>query len=113
MGDYFKLKEPYISISLRMPRQMWEKIGELAEKKVGRDFSDTARTMIEGGIWLYENKQTLNDPEKMKLNIEEYNKRLDEKNSLGWLGQLSDQQLEGLQMANEMEREKRAKNHLI
>ena len=89
---------------------MWEKIGELAEKKAGRDFSDTARTMIEGGIWLYENKKTLNDPEKMKLNIEEYNKRLDEKNSLGWLGQLSDQRLEGVMMGIELEREKRAKN---
>ena len=89
---------------------MWEKITELVEKKAGRDRSEVIRNRLEDGIWLYENKKTLNDPEKMRQNIEEYNKRLEEKNSSGWLAQLSDQRLEGIMIGIELEREKRAKN---
>ncbi len=111
MGDDIGLNEPFVSISLRMPRPMWEKINQLVGQRAGRDFSDTARNMMEYGVWMYENKKTLNDPEKMKPKIEEFNKRLDEKNSMGWFAQLSDQQLEGIKMVYELERDKRAKNH--
>ena len=110
MEDNLELSEPFVSISLRMPRQMWVKIDKLVEQKAGRDFSDTIRNMVDVGIWMYENKKTLKDPEKMKTKIEEFNKRLDEKNSMGWFAQLSDQQLEGIKMAYELEREKRMKN---
>ena len=110
MGYNIKLSEPYLSISLRIPLKMLEKITELVEKKVGRDRSDTIRNMIVDGIWLYENKKTLCDPEKMKKNIEEYNKRLEEKNSSAWLAQLSGPRLEGVMMGIELERENRAKN---
>jgi len=109
VGDNIDLREPYILLSIRMPREMWQKVNELVEKKVGKDMSATTRALIEGGIWLFEIKKTLNDPEKMKKNIEEYNKRLEEKNSSRWFAQLSDQQLLGLKMAYELEREKRAK----
>ena len=101
------MKEPGASISLRIPRELWFKINELVGGRNCPDFSHAARALIEAGIWLNEHKTDLTDPEKSQKLIEKYNSKLNEKDVFDWVGQLSDLQIEGLQIAFELEKEKR------
>ena len=101
------MKEPSASISLRIPRELWSKINELAGSRNCPDFSHAARSLIESGIWMIEHKSDLSDPEKSQKLIEEFNSKLNEKDVFDWVGQLTDLQIQGLQIAFKLEKEKR------
>ena len=101
------MKEPGVSISLRIPREQWGKINDLVDGRNCPDFSHAARMLFEAGLWLHENKIDLEDTEKSQKLIEEYNSKMNEKDVFDWVGQLSDMQIQGLQIAFDLEREKR------
>lgn len=101
------MKEPSASISLRIPREQWTKINDLVCGRNYPDFSHAARSLIEAGLWLIEHKTDLEDPEKSQKLIEEYNSKLNEKELFDWVGQLTDLQIQGLQIAFDLEKEKR------
>ena len=101
------MKEPSASISLRISRELWSKINELVGGRNCPDFSHAARSLIEAGIWMIEHKNDLSDPEKSQKLIEEYNSKLNEKDVFDWVGQLTDLQIQGLQIAFDLEKEKR------
>ena len=101
------MNEPSASISLRLSRELWSKINELADDGGYPDFSGAARSLIEAGLWLFEHKKDFTDPEISQKLIEEYNSKLQDKGVLAWLEQLGDIQLQGIQGALEMEKEKR------
>ena len=103
------MKEPSISISLRIPRELWSKINNLVDDRSIPDFSHAARSLIETGLWLIEHKNDLTDPEKSQKLVEEYNSKLNEKDLFDWVGQLPDNQIESLMIAFELEKEKRIK----
>lgn len=103
----YSLKEPSASISLRISRELWDKINDLADDEGSPDFSSAARSLIEAGLWLFEHKKDFTDPEKSQKLIEEYNSKLLDKAVLDWMEQLSDTQIQGIQSALEMEKEKR------
>ena len=101
------MKEPSASISLRIPRDLWSKINNLVDDRSIPDFSHAARSLIEAGLWLIEHEKDLSDPEKSQKIIEEYNSKLNEKDVFDWVGQLSDNQIQGLEIAFELEKGKR------
>ena len=101
------MKEPSASISLRISRELWIKIHDLIDGRNCPDFSHVARSLIEAGLWLHENKSDLEDPEKTQKVIADYNSKTNERNLFSWVGQLSDIQIQGMQSALELEREKR------
>ena len=103
------MKEPGVLISLRMPRELWSQINYLVESNENPDFSHAARSLIEAGLWLLEHKKDLTDPEKSQQVIEEYNSKIKEDTLFDWTAQLTDMQIEGMQDALEIEREKRIK----
>ena len=104
------MKEPSASISLRISRELWIKIHDLIDGRNCPDFSHVARSLIEAGLWLHENKNDLTDPEKSQKLIGEYNSKMNEKDVFDWVGQLPDYQIQALQIAFELEKEKRFKN---
>lgn len=101
------MKEPTATISLRLSNELWHKIHDLVDGKSIPDLSHATRSLIEAGLWLNENKNDLRDPEKTKKIIEEYNSKLNEKDVFDWVGQLPDNQIQALQIAFQLEREKR------
>lgn len=103
------MKEPGTSISLRISRELWMKINELIDGEKCPDFSHSARMLIEAGLWLNEHKNDLIDPEKSQKLIEEYNSKMNEKDVFDWVRQLSDMQIEGMQIAFKLEKEKRVR----
>ena len=101
------MKEPTATISLRLTNELWHKIHDLVDGKSIPDLSHAVRSLIEAGLWLLEHKNELTDPEKSQKLIEEYNSNVEEQNLFSWIGQLSDIQIQGMQSALELEREKR------
>lgn len=101
------MKEPSASVSLRLPRDLWQKINDLVDERKIPDFSHATRSLIEAGLWLNQNKNDLIDPEKSHKLIDEYNSKLDEKSLFDWVGQLSNNQIDGLMIAFDLEKEKR------
>ncbi len=104
------MKEPSVSKSIRITREQWTKINDLVDGKSIPDFSHAARSLIEAGLWLNEHKNDLTDPEKSQKLIEEYNSKLNENTLFDWVGQLTDNQIQGMQIAFELEKEKRFKD---
>lgn len=107
------MKEPSVSKSIRIPISLWQKINELIDENNIPDFSSAARSLIEAGLWLNENKKDLTDSEKSKKLIDEYNSKLDEKLLFDWVRQLSFNQIDGLNIALQLEKEKRITNNII
>ena len=103
------MKEPSVLISLRMTRELWAQINNLIDEKSIPDFSHSTRSLIEAGLWLLEHKNDLTDPEKSQKLIEEYNSKIKEDTLFDWTAQLTDMQIEGMQDALEIEKEKRFK----
>lgn len=103
------MKEPSVLISLRMTRELWSKINDLIDDRTIPDFSHAVRTLIDGGLWLLEHKNDLMDHEKTKKVVEEHNSKSNEKNLFAWVEQLTDIQIQGMNSALELEKEKRIK----
>ena len=101
--------EPSTTISLRMSIELWTKISNLVNGKDCPNFSHAARSLIQAGLWLNEHKNDLTNPETSQKFIEEYNSKTNENNLFAWTGQLTDIQIQGMQSALELEKEKRIK----
>jgi hypothetical protein len=101
------MKEPSVLISLRMTRELWTKINDLIDERIIPDFSHAARNLIDAELWLHEHKDDLTNPETSKKFIEEYNSKTNENNLFAWTGQLTEMQIQGMQSALEIEKEKR------
>ena|SRR3989338_2285021 len=104
------MREPGVLISLRLSRELWTKINDLVDGRNCPDFSHVARSLIEAGLWLNEHKNDLTDPEKSQKFIEEYNSKLNEKDLFDWVSRLSDNQIQGMEIAFDLEKEKRFKD---
>ena len=104
------MREPGVSISLRLSHELWTKINDLVDGRNCPDFSHVARSLIEAGLWLNEHKNDLTDPEKSQKFIEEYNSKLNEKDLFDWVSRLSDNQIQGMEIAFDLEKEKRFKD---
>ena len=103
------MRERSVSISLRIPREQCSRIDNLVDGKKYPDFSHAARDLIEAGFWLFEHKKDLSDPKKSQKLIEEYNSKLNENYLFEWVKQLPDSQIQGIEIAFELEKEKRIK----
>ena len=105
--ENFRVREPSVLKSVRFVREQWEKIVEYGESENCKDFTDALRKLVDSGLWLEEHKKQLQDPEKNRELIDEYNKRMEDETIFDWLGTQSKFQLEGLDAAIKLEKEKR------
>jgi len=65
------------------------------------------RSLVEGGIKLMEIKETVNDPDKVRKLVDEWNSKMNENDIFDWVGDLSDNQITAIQGAISLEKEKR------
>ena len=107
MGDYLGLKEPSASVSLRIPRELWTKISKFVDDENFPDFSHAARSLMYAGLWLNENKKNLTDPDKSQKLMDDYNSKANEKDVFDWVKQLPDSKIQGIEIAFELEKERR------
>jgi len=101
------MKNPSVSKSIRLPFEMWENIQNLVEIGTFEDFSHAIRVLAEGGMQLMKIKDTINDPEKISQITNEWSSKINEDEILDWAKNLSDSQLQAVDMLIGMEKEKR------
>ena len=102
--------QPSISKSIRLPFGVWESIQNLVEAGKFVDFSDAMRKLVDGGFRLMEIKEQVNDPEKAKKLIDEWNSKMNENDIFDWTKQLHDDTMKAVLQALDLEREKRFHN---
>jgi len=101
------LKIPSVSKSVRLPFELYQKLGDLVEQNAFVDFSDAVRELIDGGLKLIEIKNEINNPDKVRELAESWDSRMNEKNIFDWVSSLSDNQMKAVQGAIDLEKEKR------
>ena len=104
------MKLPSVTLSVRIPQELWHKINEFAENGLAKDLSSAVRNLVESGLWLHEHKDDIRDTEKTNKIIDEWNAKMNEKEILDWPKQLSDDQIRAIEMAFDLEKERRCKS---
>ena len=104
--ENFRVREPSIHRSLRFTREQWEQIVEYGETQNCKDFTDAVRRLIDSGLWIENHKKQLQDPQKNQELIDEYNQRMKDESAIDWLDGLTKLQLEGLESAIQLTKEK-------
>ena len=94
-----RVREPSILKSLRFSRELWEQIIEFEESENCNDFSDAVRKLIDEGLWLENHKKQLQDPQ--------HNQKLKDESALDWLDTMTKLQIEGLESAINLVKEKK------
>jgi len=102
-----RVREPSILKSLRFSRELWEQIIEFEESENCNDFSDAVRKLIDEGLWLENHKKQLQDPQQNQKVIDEYNQKLKDESALDWLDTMTKLQIEGLESAINLVKEKK------
>jgi len=105
--ENFRVREPSILKSLRFSREQWERIVEYGESENCKDFTDAVRKLIDSGLWLENHKKQLQDPQKNQEVIDEYNQKLKDESTIDWLDTMTKIQLEGLESAIQLIKEKK------
>jgi len=105
--ENFRVREPSILKSLRFSRELWERIVEYGRSENCKDFSDTVRILIDSGLWLENHKKQLQDPQKNQEVIDELNQKMQDGTITDWLSTQTKLQLEGLDAAIQLEKEKK------
>ena len=100
---------PVVGVSLRMPPELWARVNALVEDKTCKDFSHALRELLEGGLWLQEHKDDVHDPKLVEKFVSEWNQNMNETKIFDWTQQLSDSQMKAIEMALELEKERRYK----
>ena len=101
------MKEPWVSVSLRLSRELWSSINSLVESQQCTDFSQAMRNLMEGGLMLIEIKNDINDPEKVQELANSWNAEMNENQIFDWASKLSDNQMKAVEGAIEIEKDKR------
>jgi len=104
------LKSPSVSLSIRMPHELWEKIAQFVDNGPAKDLSSAVRTLIEGGFKLIEIKNEIDDPDRAQELAKQWDSKMNENDILEWTKNLSDQQMKAVQGAIEFENEQRYKH---
>jgi len=100
---------PAVGVSLRMPPELWARVNAIVEDGTYKDFSEATRKLIEAGLWVNDHKDDIQDPEKANKIIQEWNAKMNEKEILDIPKQFTDDQIRALEMAFELEKERRCK----
>jgi len=103
------MKVPSATLSVRIPHELWEKIAQFVENGLAKDLSSAVRNLVESGLWLHEHKDDILDTEKTNKIIDEWNAKMNEKEILDLPKQFSDDQIRALEMAFDLEKERRCK----
>lgn len=101
------MKEPWVSVSLRLSRELWTSIYSLVESQQCTDFSQAMRNLMEGGLMLIEIKNDINNPQKVQELANSWNTKMNEKEIFDWASNLSDNEMKAVHGAIELEKEKR------
>jgi len=109
VGYYCTLKEPCVSISLRLSKELWFELNQKIEDGTFSNLSEAIREFLKLGIWLYNKKENFQDDDKIQAIMAEYNSKLNEKAILGLPKGLSDSQIDAVVMSFTMEKERRNK----
>jgi len=103
------LKLPTATLSIRIPHESWEKLAQFVDNGLAKDISCAVRALIEAGFWLHEHKNDIHDPEQVQNFIEEWNSQMNEDKIFDWTKQLSENQMKAIEMAFDLEKERRYK----
>ena len=103
------MKLPSATLSVRIPQELWQKINEFVENGLAKDLSSAVRALIEAGFWLHEHKDDIHDPEQVQNFIKEWNLQMNEDKIFDWTEQLSENQMKAIEMAFDLEKERRYK----
>jgi len=101
------MKRPGITASVRMSLELWSEINKFVEDGICKNFSESARVLIQGGLKLQDFKQVVNDPSKLNQFIDEMNSIMKKEQIFDWTKSLNDQQIEAIGTALKMEKESR------
>ena len=103
------MKLPSVTLSIRISHELWHRINEFVENSSMIDFSSGVRALIESGLWLDDHKEDICDPDKASKIITEWTSKINENEILDWPKQLSDDQIRAIEMAFDLEKERRCK----
>lgn len=98
------MNKPQIPISIRIPSELWDKIDNYYKVAKRRDFSDGVRSLIDVGLWVFENKDKLDDSAKMAEFETKMNKNLNENQIFGWIKSLESGKINAISMAIDMKK---------
>ena len=104
------MKLPSVTLSIRISHELWHRINEFVENSSMIDFSSGVRALIESGLWLDDHKEDICDPDKASKIITEWTSKINENEILDWPKQLSDDQIRAIEMAFDLEKERRCKS---
>jgi Arc/MetJ-type ribon-helix-helix transcriptional regulator len=99
---------PLVSISVRMPCELLEKLEEKITIKQFKDRSEAIRSYVELGLHVESYRSSIKDPEFLK-SMEDL--RQDDK-IFEWMSSLKENELTAIKTAIELEREIRSKRGL-
>lgn len=103
------MKLPTATLSVRIPHELWVKLAKFVDNGLAKDFSCAIRALIEAGFWLHEHKNDIHDPEQVQNFIEKWNSQMNEDKIFDWTKQLSENQMKAIEMAFDLEKERRYK----
>jgi len=103
------LKLPTATLSIRIPHELWEKLAHFVDNGPAKDLSSAVRTLIEGGFKLLEIKNKIDDPDRVRELVEQWDSKMNESDIFEWAKNLPDHEMKAVQGAIEFENEQRNK----
>jgi len=98
------MNKPLVPISIRISSELWEKIESYSKAAKRRDFSDGVRSLIDVGLWVFENKDKLDDSKKRAEFEAKMNENLNENQIFDWVKSMDSGTADAISMAMNMKK---------